>query len=82
MTTQTPSRSFYATAQSATVGSMVYVISAAPDGRLSCACKGFTYRQTCRHLKEIAAAPVAAPPAEHSTNCDLYGFTGDCAVCS
>jgi DnaJ-class molecular chaperone len=60
---------------------MIYVITAAPDGRLSCACKGFTYRGTCRHLKALAAAPFAVPVTEACDVCDLYGASTDCRTC-
>lgn len=71
----------YATAQSATVASMVYVITAAPDGRLSCPCKGFTYRGTCRHLKALAPAPVAAASVE-CESCSIYGESASCRHCA
>ncbi len=72
----------YATAQSATVASMVYVITAAPDGRLSCPCKGFTYRQSCRHLKAIAPAPVAVSATEECDSCAIYGAVASCRHCA
>lgn len=86
MQTQTPAPVYTGIrgAKSETTAGLFYIISADADGRARCTCPDFAYRghiRDCKHLKALAAAPVAAAPA-HSTNCDLYGFTGDCAVCS
>lgn len=72
----------YAKVPSATVSNMTYVITAAPDGRLSCPCKGFLFRGVCRHLKALAApAPVAAAP-EECDSCAIYGAVASCRHCA
>lgn len=81
--TPTPSYQSPRPVKSETTAGLTYLITVKSDGRLHCPCIGFSYRQTCRHLKALAGpVPVVAAPITHSVNCDLYGFTGDCAVCS
>lgn len=60
------------TVRSATVANLTYLISTDAAGRMACSCKGFMYRSTCRHIKELAPTPTARVITNEEID-ELYG---------